>query len=404
VSFEARFHSQGGHEATIRYENKAGLVSNAGPGFWDPDERDIANSPFQINALTLCDRHLPMVDEDLSDHGFVGRKVAKIDLQTKFRTTRACRLLCDHLLTQSDGFADEWREEARARLEAMRARNGAAESPASFAALCLDTLEKVSEDGVFGSPATYPDLCWQALATLGRETENPDELPWDRLFGLMESRLPAADFEELGGMARVLGQECYVHGFVPDSFLMAGMKSGQREFQSRCVSLLLHRGATHDIIRIAAALDLDGRFAVTKVLAAREVLVSDRGPIIDFMRGMANQEPERTLDAIQGTNPGDRNLFVPLALRSALSPYLRRTAFKGLEEETLIDDHEEQRRMTRAMEVGFRDHIEVLKRLAGSKAYYEQRSTSTQHGTRVEKIYFMAAAARRALAAKGMAP
>ncbi|MCP5549080.1 MAG: hypothetical protein H7A50_17090, partial [Akkermansiaceae bacterium] len=211
VSFEAKYHPPCENAATIRYEYEASLVSNEGPGFWDPNERDIANSPYQADALTLFGDSFLFERQDLTERPVIERKVAQLDLQMRYRTTRSCQLLCDHLLSLSEKLPDDWRAAAQTRLSELKNRTGAAMSDAEFAAHCLNTMEQPRKDWVFGSPAAYPDLCWQALATLGRETENQEELPWDRLFGVMESRFPAADFEELGGMARVLGQERYVH-------------------------------------------------------------------------------------------------------------------------------------------------------------------------------------------------
>lgn len=82
---------------------------------------------------------------------------------------------------------------------------------------------------------------------------------------------------------------------------------------------------------------------------------------------------------------------------------MEQTVSIGLDGPVAINNYVEREKMIRVLEIGMRNRIPMLKKIASSEAFYEQKSTDSS-GEKISKVYFMAYAAKRALAELGVAP
>ncbi len=427
AQFEAAIHPAGEHQATIRYGYASvdSLVTNSGPGFWDPEERDIA----QTDLSSLSEHPLwfgfPMDDpippeyKKPLEREEIDRALAVIQLLLDYRESRAARLWAARIARKSGISSTGWSALSRDKAAALGdGKPNAAKDPADFADRCLAYLGEDRKGMTFGSPATFPDFLWMALASAGSQVPGSASLPWRRIFETMEGRFAKAASTELDGMSYLLANELRANEFVNSEFLLKGMTSANRNFQARCVTLLLQRGLRKEMTAVAQTSAAGVKFGVLRAIIANpdpreETLIMRYGPINDFILACAKEEPGKTLDAIYEGSGRKTNLYLEPGLSLALEPHMIRTASKGWDSLVEIADYSERDRMQRMLKMAIdeghpgRRDFPLLRKLAGSKAYYSKRITVSENGKTLEKterIYFMADLARGELMKAGEVP
>lgn len=422
VTFMAKFRAPGDPPERIRYQlpGDENLVSNVGLGSWDAKERDAAQldgkSPVELPCwLRPRDRRMVVVGGgDPLSRGWIEAETAYLDLLLNYREFRAPRLWCERLLTESDRYPDAWREDVRQRISVLLNRPAlAAKDGAEFAARCLDILEGRGERPreKFADLSDQSGMLWSALGSLPSLDKSTDGLPWERIFKLLEARIPRATPPEVDGMCRVMANERQVHENVQCGFLLEQMKCNHAEFSAQCVKLLLHRNLKSELTEAAAKLDEGGRFAVAKTLVSAnsfESLSLGYGPINDYVHRRAGENPGRALDAIYEGSGYKTDIYMEPGLGLALRPYMERTVSIGLDGPVAINSFQDRDRVLRVLRIGFRDQVPILRKLLASEAYYDQtRTVSGSNGNSTNKtvrIRFLADEARRMLGKAGVNP